>query len=136
MKRVIFTLLLAACTVLVLVLPASAERGSWNNWHVHDGATGTDPNGLTHRGLVFFPEMFAGYAADPSLWAYCTDATDKALVGGDGGAKGAAGQCRNEDNIIHLQIMPDGAQAPGGPWLVLSGASAGPDTVYYFLTPR
>src|SRR3989337_854729 len=99
--------------------PVSADRGSWNNWHVHDGGSGTvDSTGLTHRGLVFFPQIFgSGYASTPPLWAYCTDATDKALVGGDGGAKSAAGQCQNELNIIHLQGIATGAPAPAG-WAV------------------
>ena len=128
---VFFGVVLAAA---ILVYPASAERGSWNNWHVHDGGSGTDSTGLTHRGLVFFPQIFgSGYASTPSLWAYCTDATDKALVGGDGGAKAAAGQCRNEDNIIHLQIMPSDAQAPVG-WMSLP--PSGGNTVHYLLTPR
>jgi len=30
--------------------PAVAERGSYNNWHVHDGGSGVDANGLAHRG--------------------------------------------------------------------------------------
>ena len=130
----------AVLVAAILVYPASADRGSWNNWHVHDGTAVpyTDASGLTHRGAVFFPAIFTGgdtaaYIADPSLWAYCTDATDKALVGGDGGAKAAAGQCQNEDNIIHLQIAPSDAQAPAG-WASLP--PSGGNTVYYLLTPR
>jgi hypothetical protein len=117
--------------------PASADRGSWNNWHVHDGATGTDANGLTHRGLSIFPSIFgASYATTPSLWAYCTDATDKNLVGGDGGAKAAAGHCENETNIIHLQGIAAGDPAPEG-WTALSPDSPFPGfTIYYLLTPR
>ncbi len=122
--------------VLVLVLPAAAGRGSWNNWHVHDGgspAAGPDANGLVHRGLVFFPQIFgADYASTPDLWAYCPNATDKALIGGTGGAKGAAGMCQNENSIIHLQQIGEGAQEPGGPWLPVPGW----DGFYYFLTER
>jgi hypothetical protein len=130
----------AVLIAAILVYPASAERGSWNNWHVHDGTTEvyTDASGLTHRGATFFPAIFTGgdtaaYIADPSLWAYCTDATDKALVGGDGGAKAGAGQCQNEDNIIHLQGVATGAPAPTG-WTAL--APSGGFTFYYLLTPR
>jgi hypothetical protein len=119
---------------------ASADRGSWNNWHVHDGTTQvyTDANGLTHRPVAIFPAIFTGgnaaaYIADPSLWAYCTDATDKSLVGGDGGAKANAGHCENESYIIHLQGIAIGAPAPEG-WTAL--APSGGFTIYYLLTPR
>lgn len=132
----------AVLMTALFAFPASAERGSWNNWHVHDG-TGTptvDSTGLTHRGAVFFPAIFgvstATYIATPSLWAYCTDATDKNLVGGDGGAKAAAGQCQNETNIIHLQGVASGDPAPNG-WTALPANSPFPGfTIYYRLTPR
>ena len=125
----------AVMAAALFVFPAGAERGVWNNWHVHDGGSGTvDSTGLTHRGLVFFPQIFgSGYASTPSLWAYCTDATDKALVGGDGGAKQAAGQCQNESYIIHLQVNASNAPAPTG-WTALT--PSGGFTVYYRLTPR
>ena len=131
-------LLVLASLVAFVAAPAqvSAERGSWNNWHVHDGTAPpvTDATGLTHRGLVFFPQIFgSSYASTPSLWAYCTDATDKALVGGDGGAKEAAGTCRNELNIIHLKVIDSDAPAPTG-WTAL--APSGGHTVYYRLTSR
>jgi hypothetical protein len=116
--------------------PVSAERGSWNNWHVHDGGSGTDANGLRHAGLGFFPAIWPTYASDPSLWAYCTDATDKGLVGGDGGAKQAAGHCQNELYIIHLQAIANDAQAPAG-WTALTPSASFPGfTVYYRLTSR
>jgi hypothetical protein len=128
----------AFCVVLaaaVFAYPASGERGSWNNWHVHDGGSGTDANGLRHAGLAFFPQIFgSSYATTPSLWAYCTDATDKALVGGEGGAREAAGHCQNESSIIHLQVIACDAQAPRGNWTALT--PSGGFTVYYFLTPR
>ncbi len=131
----VVAVLVAALFVYPASAVASAERGSWNNWHVHDGGSGTvDSTGLTHRGLVFFPQIFAGYSAStPSLWAYCTDATDKALVGGDGGAKSAAGECQNELNIIHLQGIATGAPVPAG-WTGLT--PSGGFTIYYLLTPR
>lgn len=126
----------AVMAAALFVFPASAERGSWNNWHVHDGTAVpvTDATGLTHRGLAFFPQIFgSGYASTPSLWAYCTDATDKALVGGPGGAKQAAGHCQNESYIIHLQVNASDAPAPTG-WTALT--PSGGFTVYYRLTPR
>ncbi|MCA1681004.1 MAG: hypothetical protein LC777_19725 [Actinobacteria bacterium] len=125
----------AVLVAAVLVYPASADRGSWNNWHVHDGGSGVDSTGLTHRGLTtIFPQIFAGYnASTPSLWAYCTDATDKSLVGGDGGAKLAAGHCQNESYIIHLQNIASDAPAPAG-WTALT--PSGGFTFYYLLTPR
>ena len=134
MRRVglLFAAVLAAA---VLAYPASGERGSWNNWHVHDGGSGTDANGLRHAGLAFFPQIFGTrYATTPSLWAYCTDATDKALVGGDGGAKHAAGTCRNEQHIIHLLWGAADAPGPEG-WSTLT-LDGGTTTLYYRLTPR
>lgn len=126
---------LSTLAAVLFVYPASAERGSWNNWHVHDGGSGTvDSTGLTHLGVVFFPAIFgSGYATTPSLWAYCTDATDKALVGGDGGAMLVSGQCRNEDNIIHLKGIETGAPAPAD-WDIAT--TIGVFTIYYKLTPR
>lgn len=126
----------AVMAAALFVFPAGAERGVWNNWHVHDGGSGTvDSTGLTHRGLVFFPQIFgSGYASTPSLWAYCTDATDKALVGGDGGAKHAAGTCRNEQHIIHLLWVDADAPGPEG-WSTLT-LDGGTTTLYYRLTPR
>jgi hypothetical protein len=117
--------------------PVSAERGSWNNWHVHDGGSGTDASGLTHRPFTaIFPEIWPTYASDSSLWAYCTDATDKSLVGGDGGAKQAAGHCQNELYIIHLQAIANESPAPAG-WTPLTpDASFDGFTVYYRLTAR
>ena len=87
--RYLSVFLAALLAAALLVSPASADRGSFNNWHVHDGHPELipDPTGLHHAGVVFFPLIFgASNATDSSLWAYCTDATDKALVGGDGGA--------------------------------------------------
>lgn len=138
MKKIRLLLVLASLVALVAA-PAqvSAERGSWNNWHVHDGTVTpvTDATGLTHRGLAFFPQIFgANYASTPSLWAYCTDATDKALVGGDGGAKHAAGTCRNEQYIIHLLLGDFDAPGPAG-WSTLS-LDGGTTTLYYRLTSR
>lgn len=130
-------LLVLASLVAFVAAPAqvSAERGSWNNWHVHDGQTGTDATGLVHRGVVFFPQIFGPtYASTPSLWAYCTDATDKSLVGGDGGAKDAAGTCRNEQYIIHLLWGDADAPGPAG-WSTLS-LNGGTTTLYYRLTAR
>ncbi len=135
MRKLRLLLVLIALVALAAApAPVSAERGSWNNWHVHDGGSGTDANGLTHRGLVFFPQIFgSGYASTPSLLAYCTDATDKALVGGDGGAKSAAGHCQNELYIIHLQGIANGETGPAGWTALTAGAEF---TIWYRLTPR
>jgi len=135
----VIAVLVAPLFVYPASIAASADRGSWNNWHVHDGFPGhegpyTDESGLRHVGLVFFPVIFGPtYASDPTLWAYCTDATDKGLVGGDGGAKSAAGQCENELNIIHLQGIATGDPVPTG-WT--AAATSGDFTWYYLLTPR
>jgi len=95
--------------------------------------------------VVFFPRIFgSGYASNQSLWAYCTDATDKSLVGGDGGAMLVSGQCRNENNIIHLKGVETGSPAPTG-WTAVRNADDSLFTiasgaawfnVYYRLTPR
>src|SRR2546421_6384787 len=116
MKKVIVTALVglgaAACLALaVAVVSAGAERQSFNNWHVHDGGNGfTDASGLTHRGVGFFPKIFTGgdvaaYKSDPSLWAYCPNATDKTLLH-DGELPGEHlrdGNCVNDWYIIHLK---------------------------------
>ena len=131
-------LLISASLLAFVAAPAlvSAERGTWNNWHVHDGTTPpwTDATGLTHRGPAFFPAIFGPSWATPSLLAYCTDATDKSLVGGDGGAKLAAGTCRNELYIIHLLWGDADAPGPEG-WSTLT-LNGGTTTLYYRLTPR
>ncbi len=137
MRRLGVFVTLVLMTAL-FAFPASADRGSWNNWHVHDGGNNTvDSTGLTHRSLSIFPAIFgASYATTPSLWAYCTDATDKQLVGGDGGAKAAAGHCENDSYIIHLQAIVTGDPAPEG-WTSLSpNAPFVGFTLYYLLTPR
>lgn len=138
MKRLRLFLVLTSLVAFVAA-PAqvSAERGSWSNWHVHDGTAPpvTDATGLTHRGAVFFPEIFgSNYVSDPALWAYCADATDKSLVGGDGGAKHAAGTCRNEQHIIHLLWVDSDAPGPEG-WSKLT-LNSGATTLYYRLTQR
>ena len=130
--------LAAVAAAAALAVPASAERGVWNNWHVHDGRTalGTDATGLHHAPLGFFPLIFgATYASTPALWAYCTDATDKGLVGGTGGAMFAAGTCRNEQYIIHLKGVEVGSPSPEG-WTFVTNVAAGQYAVYYKLTPR
>ena len=134
--RVAVVALLAAA---LFAVSAGAERGSWNNWHVHDGrlALNPDATGLTHAGVVFFPGIFGSdYGSTPSLWAYCTDATDKALVGGTGGAMLVSGQCRNDAHIIHLKGIETGAPAPAGWVFATTAGPGGAYSVYYKLTPR
>jgi hypothetical protein len=127
-KRV---LVLAAALVAALAAasPANADR-DYNNWHIHSGLT--ELGGL-HRSAAFFPAILgvdlATYKATSSLWAYCPDATDKPLVGGDGGSKSGAGVCMNETTIIHILTMPAGQPPPEG-WLPIPGTSTG----YYKLS--
>ncbi len=141
----------AVITMLALaVAPARADRQSFNNWHVHDGGNGyTDASGLTHRGVGPFPAIFTGgdvaaYKNDPSLWAYCPNATDKTLLHPDGELPGENlrdGNCFNEWYIIHLKSVPDTEvdQVPDG-WTAVPGfheivAGTG-YTTFYMLTPR
>ena len=76
--KVLAGLAAAVCFALAVATgPARADRQSFNNWHVHDGGTGTtDATGLTHRGSAFFPAIFTGgdvaaYKSSPSLLVYC-----------------------------------------------------------------
>jgi hypothetical protein len=122
-----FTAACAAAASLVLAPPAAAERTVFNNWHVHSGQPGQAP-------VVFFPSIFeTDYASTPSLWAYCPDGTDKALVGGSGGNMFASGICMNDLYIIHLKGVPTGSPAPD--WDVATVTPSG-YTVYYMLTDR
>lgn len=121
----------------VAPVPALADRGSYNNWHVHDGGSGTDANGLVHRGLVFFPAILTGgdvgtYLRDP---AYCPDATDKlTLPAGSNGAFPLVGQCMTDAFVIHLRAIPAGDAVPPG--YLSTGWITGGAVVYYALTER
>jgi hypothetical protein len=116
---------------------AAADRGAFNNWHVHDGGSGTDESGLVHRGLALFPAILTGgdvaaYLTDP---AYCPDATDKFLLpNGANGEFPAAGICMTNAYIIHLRAIPSGDPVPSG-WQA-SGFLVGGAEVYYQLTAR
>ncbi|PYI80596.1 MAG: hypothetical protein DME26_21270 [Verrucomicrobia bacterium] len=137
------------CMLTLAVATASAARRSFNNWHVHDGGTGTtDASGLTHRGVGFFPKIFTGgdvaaYKSDPSLWAYCPNATDKTLLHPDGELPGENlrdGNCVNAWYIIHLKSVPeaDVEQVPDGWTAVPNFQETVAGTVYktfYLLTP-
>lgn len=127
-RSIVLAVASAAC--LVLAAPASADREVFNNWHVHNGLPGERP-------AAFFPAILgvslSVYQADPALWAYCPNATDKALLG-DGvvdGSKSTAGVCMNEGTVIHLLSVPAGQSPPEG-WSPIPGSSTG----YYRLTPR
>lgn len=85
--------------------------------------------------MGFFPLIWSNYASDASLWAYCTDATDKGLVGGTGGAKFGSGQCQNEYYIIHLKGVEIGSPAAEG-WTFVTNVGGGQYAMYYKLTPR
>ena len=129
------------------VAPARAARQSFNNWHVHDLPPGspvyTDDSGLTHRGFGFFPKIFGdAYKSDPSLWAYCPNATDKTLLHDEElpGAHLRDGNCVNELYIIHLKSVPeaDVEQVPDGWTVVPNFQETVEGTVYktfYLLTP-
>lgn len=110
-------------TALLVAFPATAAR-EFNNWHIHSGLTEL---GGPHRSAAFFPALLgvdlATYKAQPALWAYCPDATDKALVGGDGGRQGAAGVCMNETYVIHLLTVPAEQSAPAG-WTLVPGLTS------------
>ena len=113
---------------LTFASPVSADRSTFNNWHIHNGLPGG-------RSAAFFPAILgvslAAYQADPSRWAYCPNATDKGLLG-DGtvdGSKSTAGVCMNETTVIHLLSV--GAGSPPAGWTQLPGSTA-----YYRLTVR
>ena len=134
----------ATASALVTVNAAAASmignRGSWNGWHVHDLAPPaepyTDAKGLRHEDYNIFPVIWADYPSDESWEVYCIDGAEKVLVGGDGGSKLAAGTCRNEHYIIHIQLNASDAPAPaeGAGWMALPLGNG--FTLYYLLTPR
>jgi hypothetical protein len=117
--------------------PAIADRGAYNNWHVHDGGSGVDANGLVHRGLAFFPAILTGgdvaaYLEDP---AYCPNATDKlTLPAGLNGQFPIVGVCFTNAFVIHLRAVPTGHTAPSG--YQSTGVTTAGVVVYYALTPR
>lgn len=130
MRRPLLMLLAGILGALIAAYPASADREVFNNWHVHNGLPGGKP-------AAFFPTILGvtlgGYQADPALWAYCPNATDKALLG-DGivdGSKSTAGVCMNKSTVIHLLSVPAGQSPPDG-WSPIPGSSTG----HYALTAR
>ncbi len=134
-----FLMLMIAVGMVAVSVPALAantERGSWNNWHVHDLEFGaepfTDANGLRHEDYSIWPVIWPDYPSDESPVVYCTDGAEKALVGGDGGSKQAAGTCRNDVYIIQIQLNASDAPAPAK-WTALP---LGDLTLYYRLTAR
>lgn len=128
---------LALGLAAVGAVPALADRGSYKNWHVHDGGSGTDPDGLVHRGVVFFPAILTGgdlgaYLQDP---AYCPDATDKlTLPAGSNGEFPIVGVCQTSTFTVHLRAIPAGASVPPG--YQSTGWTTGGAAVYYKLTAR
>jgi hypothetical protein len=121
----------------VAAAPAAAERGAYNNWHVHDGGSGVDASGLVHRGLAFFPAILTSgdvgaYLHDP---AYCPDATDKlTLPAGTNGEFPLVGVCTTNALVIHLRAIPAGDRVPPG--YQSTGLTTGGAVVYYTLTAR
>jgi hypothetical protein len=135
--KVLLGIAAALATAVVVVGPAIADRGAFNNWHVHDGGNGVDANGLVHRGLAFFPAILTGgdvaaYLEDP---AYCPDATDKlTLPAGTNGEYPLVGECMTNAVVIHLRAIPAGDPVPPG--YESTGRSTGGAVVYYLLTAR
>jgi hypothetical protein len=135
--KVLLGIAAALATAVVVVGPAIADRGAFNNWHVHDGGNGVDANGLVHRGLAFFPAILTGgdvaaYLEDP---AYCPDATDKlTLPAGTNGEYPLVGVCMTNAVVIHLRAIPAGDPVPPG--YESTGRSTGGAVVYYLLTAR
>lgn len=136
-NRALVGLATGLCLAAVAAGPVAADRGAFNNWHVHDGGNGVDANGLVHRGLVFFPAIVAGgnvatYLQDP---AYCPDATDKLLLpNGANGEFPIAGICMTRAYVIHLRAIPSDHPVPPG-WQDTGWTTAGAE-VYYRLTAR
>jgi hypothetical protein len=121
----------------IAAAPAGAGRGAYNNWHVHDGGSGTDANGLVHRGLAFFPTILTGGRVDAYLLdpAYCPDATDKlTLPAGTNGEFPLVGDCFTNAFVIHLRAIPAGDPVPPG--YHSTGWTTGGAVVYYALTAR
>lgn len=129
MRRLLTVAATLVTAMLAAAAPGFAER-DYNNWHVHSGQPG-------QAGVVFFPAIFgvseATYMATPSLWAYCPDATDKTLVGGDGGDKLVSGICMNDLYVIHLKGVPTGDPAPDWP---IARVTPSGFTIYYMFTAR
>ena len=128
-RRVLITVTGLLAAALAAAGPAAADRDVFNNWHVHNGLEGGRP-------AVFFPAILgvslAQYQADPALWAYCPDATDKVLLpNGQHGSKSGAGVCMNERTVIHI-LTVEGDQSPPAGWTSLPGSATG----FYRLTPR
>ena len=127
----------AALGLAVAAGPAGADRGSYANWHVHDGGSGVDASGLVHRGLAFFPAILTGgdvgaYLQDP---AYCPNATDKlTLPAGTNGQFPIVGVCVTNAFVIHLRAVRAGDSVPAG--YLATGATTGGAPVYYALTAR
>jgi len=131
------TVIAAALGLTVAAGPAGADRGSYLNWHVHDGGSGTDASGLVHRGLAFFPAILTGgdvgaYLQDP---AYCPNATDKlTLPAGTNGQYPIVGVCMTNAFVIHLRAVPVAGLVPAG--YQPTGATTAGAPVYYTLTTR
>ncbi|MDQ3379632.1 MAG: hypothetical protein M3546_04840 [Actinomycetota bacterium] len=123
----------ALALAAVAAAPAAADRGSYQNWHVHDGGTGVDANGLVHRPVAFFPAILGpAYLLDP---AYCPDATDKlTLPAGSNGEFPIVGVCMTNAFVIHLRAIPAGGAVPSG--YQSTGWTTGGALVYYLLTAR
>lgn len=114
----------------VSTLASMSARGSWNNWHVHDGGMGeVDETGLRHEGYEIWPVIFGDdYKTSPSLWVYCPDGIE-----GHGGSKPGSGTCQSSLYIIPVKLNASDAPAPRK-WTALP--LGGGLTLYYRLIPR
>lgn len=148
-KRNLMIAVLGVALALITSTMASAldlNRKSYNNWHVHDGGTGTDANGLVHKGVAFFPTIFTdgdidAYKDDASLYAYCPNGTDKTLLhdGDQLGENLRSGVCMNAQYIIHLRTVREAniGYVPDG-WTYIDTETVGGIVykTFYLLTPK
>ena len=119
-------------------VPALAERGSYNNWHVHDGGSGTDANGLVHRGLAVLPGHPGGrrcgrLLAGPGVLPGRNRQADPA-GGNEWGVPARRPGARRIRLLIHLRAIPAGDTVPPG--YQSTGWVTGGAVVYYTLTAR
>lgn len=125
------SLIVATALAALFVSAPVAASDNANNWHIHDGK-----NEPGHAPIGFFPAVLGltlqEYLSDP---AACPNATDKVLLGPDGGLDGRqvvrAGVCMTSTTIIQLRTQDASRPAPAG-WTL--GSSGGGLNTYVKLT--
>jgi beta-propeller uncharacterized protein DUF5122 len=80
----------------VAAVPAPADRGSYLNWHVHDGGSGTDANALVHRGVGV---LLGGRSERSGRGLRC-------------GSSAEAPTRRSHSDIALARYLPDGRPDP------------------------